>query len=285
MSKAEYSYLHLLRELINVEEESEDRTGTGTYSLFGRSIRADLSEGFPLLTTKKVSFKNVALELLFFLRGETNNNWLKERGCNIWTPWERADGDLGPVYGKQWTSWNAWKEKHLVGIPNYTAMIHTEKKIVNQVQGLIDEAKINPSSRRLLVSAWNPAELDSMVLPPCHYSWQIYIRNGKLSLLWNQRSADVPIGVPYNLASYSLLCHMLAHVLGYEVGEVIGNFGDAHVYKNQLGGVVEQIIRDPRPLPTLKINRKVDSIFDFQLEDFSIEGYDPHPAIKMPVAV
>lgn len=267
MSKIESDYLQLISKCLDEGTEVIDRTGVGTLAIVGETLRHDLSKGFPLLTTKKVYWKGVVAELLWFLRGDTNVRSLQEQNVHIWDAWADKDGNLGPVYGRQWVSWS------------------TDSWWVNQVQELIDEARRNPNSRRLLVSAWNVSDLPEMHLPPCHYSWEVHILNGKLNLIWNQRSVDVMLGLPFNIASYALLAHMLAHVLELEVGDLIFRGGNVHVYKNHIEGASTQLRRDPRPLPSLLINRKVTDIFDFKMEDFTIINYDPHPVIKMEVAV
>ncbi len=275
MSKIERDYLGLITKCLNEGVSQDDRTGVGTLSIVGETLRHNLQEGFPLLTTKKVYWKGVVEELLWFLRGETNVKPLQEKNVHIWDAWAKEDGSLGPVYGHQWVSWEGWIER-----PDDMYL-----RLHNQVQDLIDEARRNPNSRRLLVSAWNVADLDRMALPPCHYSWEVHILGGRLSLIWNQRSVDTLLGLPFNLASYALLAHMLAHVLELEVGDLIFRGGNIHVYKNHIEGALTQLQREPRALPTLKINRRVENIFDFKFEDFSLEGYDPHPPIKMEVAV
>lgn len=250
-----------------------DRTGTGTRSVFGYQMRFDLNEGFPLVTTKKVHFKSIAYELLWFLKGMTNVKWLQERGVHIWDEWADANGDLGPVYGAQWRSW-----------PNgYSAS--GEGQTIDQIANVINMINKNPDSRRLIVSAWNPAEIDSMKLPPCHCLFQFYVMNGKLSCLLYQRSCDSFLGVPFNIASYALLTHLIAHQCDLEVGEFIWTGGDCHIYSNHYEQVALQLSRHPRPFPQLVINRKPDSIDGYEYEDFEIVGYDPHPAIKAPVAV
>lgn len=245
-----------------------DRTGTGTKSVFGHQMRFDLSEGFPLVTTKKVHLKSIIVELLWFLTGSSNNNWLKERGVSIWDEWAREDGDLGPVYGVQWRSWPTPDGGH-----------------IDQIAEVVKQLKSNPDSRRIIVSAWNVADLSKMALMPCHAFFQFYVAEGKLSCQLYQRSADIFLGVPFNIASYALLTHMLAQQCALEVGDFIWTGGDCHIYSNHVEQVELQLSREPRPYPLLKILRKPDSIFDYRYEDFAIEGYDPHPAIKAPVAV
>ena len=245
-----------------------DRTGTGTKSVFGHQMRFDLAEGFPLVTTKKVHLKSIILELLWFLRGDGNAKWLQERGVTIWDEWARPDGDLGPVYGVQWRSWPTPEGGH-----------------IDQIAQVMQQLKTNPDSRRIVVSAWNVAELPKMALLPCHAFFQFYVANGKLSCQLYQRSADIFLGVPFNIASYALLTHMLAQQCDLDVGDFIWTGGDCHIYSNHHDQVREQLGRAPRPYPTLVIQRRPHSIFDYAYEDFAIEGYDPHPAIKAPVAV
>ncbi len=245
-----------------------DRTGTGTKSVFGYQMRFDLEEGFPLLTTKKLHLKSIIYELLWFLRGDTNVNYLHEHGVTIWDEWAGQDGELGPVYGHQWRSWPA---------PN--------GKSIDQISLLIEGIKTNPDSRRHIVSAWNPAEIDKMALPPCHALFQFYVANGKLSCQLYQRSADVFLGVPFNIASYALLTMMVAQVCRLKPGEFIHSFGDAHIYINHFEQVKEQLSRIPRPLPRMLVNPDVKDIFNFRYEDFKLEGYDPYPSIKAPIAI
>lgn len=318
MRHPEYAYLDLLQHILDTGVKKEDRTGTGTISIFGYQMRFDLSKGFPLLTTKRVPFKLIASELLWFIKGDTNIRYLLEHNNHIWDEWAfkkwvesneyngpdmtdfglraakdeefakvldeqmkifhvkvRTDdefakkyGELGPVYGKQWRSW-----------PNDNG------ETIDQLKNVIEQIKRNPNSRRLIVSAWNPAEVDEMALPPCHTLFQFYVAEGKLSCQLYQRSADVFLGVPFNIASYALLTHLIAHECGLEVGEFIHSFGDTHIYLNHIEQVKEQLSREPKALPTLKINPEKKSVFDIELDDLSIEGYDPHPTIKAPVAV
>ena len=261
-------YLDLLNHIKKVGVKKDDRTGTGTISTFGYQMRFPLSETFPLLTTKKVHLKSVIYELLWFLQGDTNIKYLQENGVKIWDEWADKKGDLGPVYGKQWRSWPT-----------------PDGKSVDQITKLIYDIKTNPDSRRLIVSAWNVAELDKMALCPCHCFFQFYVADGKLSCQLYQRSADVFLGVPFNIASYSLLTMMVAQVCDLKLGDFVHTFGDVHIYSNHVDQVNEQLSREPRPLPTMKINPNVRSIFDFKYEDFELIGYDPHPRISAPVAV
>ncbi|MHA6690106.1 thymidylate synthase [Devosia sp. A449] len=261
-------YLKLLADILETGTDKSDRTGTGTRSLFGYQMRFDLSQGFPLLTTKKLHLKSIVYELLWFIRGETNVRWLQEHGVKIWDEWADENGDLGPVYGSQWRSWPA---------PN--------GREIDQIANVIESIKTKPDSRRHIVSAWNPAEVDEMALPPCHCLFQFYVANGKLSCQLYQRSADTFLGVPFNIASYALLTHMVAQVTGLEVGDFVHTFGDVHLYSNHFEQAQLQLSREPRPLPTLKINPAVMRLEDFVFEDFTFEGYDPHPHIKAAVAV
>ena len=261
-------YLDLLRDVLENGAEKSDRTGTGTHSLFGRQLRFDLADGFPLVTTKKLHTRSIVHELLWFLRGETNIRYLKKNGVSIWDEWADANGDLGPVYGKQWRSWQG-----------------ADGRVVDQIAWLIDEIKRNPDSRRLVVSAWNVAELPKMALAPCHCLFQFHVANGRLSCQLYQRSADVFLGVPFNIASYALLTHLIAQVCDLAPGDFVHSFGDVHLYKNHVAQAQTQLARDPLPLPALKLNPDVRSIFDFRFEDIAIEGYSPHAAIKAPVAV
>lgn len=261
-------YLDLLQHVLDNGTVKHDRTGTGTKSVFGYQIRCNLADGFPLLTTKKVHLKSIIYELLWFLRGDTNVLWLQEHGVRIWNEWADENGELGPVYGHQWRSW-----------PDYNG------GTIDQIVQVVDQIKHNPDSRRMLVSAWNVAEVNKMALPPCHTMFQFYVANGKLSLQLYQRSADLFLGVPFNIASYALLLMMVAKVCGLEPGEFIHTFGDAHIYLNHFKQVKLQLTREPRPLPRMVINRDVTDIFDFKYEDFTIEGYDPYPLIKGVVSV
>jgi thymidylate synthase len=257
-----------MRHVLDHGAKKSDRTGTGTLSVFGYQMRFDLSEGFPLVTTKKLHLKSIVYELLWFLSGNTNNQWLKERGVSIWDEWAAPDGDLGPVYGYQWRSWPAPNGQH-----------------IDQIKEIIQTIKTNPDSRRIIVSAWNVADIPKMALAPCHAFFQFYVADGKLSCQLYQRSADIFLGVPFNIASYALLTHMVAQQCSLDVGEFIWTGGDCHLYSNHLEQVELQLSRKPYSLPQLKIHRKPDSIFDYQFEDFEIVGYESHPHIKAPVAV
>jgi len=277
-------YLALMQDIRDNGTDKGDRTGTGTRSVFGRQLRFDLSQGFPLLTTKKVHLKSVILELLWFLDGNTNNNWLAERGVSIWNGWALEDGDLGPIYGKQWRSWAC-----------------PDGSTIDQISELIQQIKSKPDSRRLIISGWNPADLPDeslsphdnvrngkAALPPCHTLFQFYVANGRLSCQLYQRSADYFLGVPFNIASYALLTHMIAQQCDLEVGDFVHTFGDVHLYQDHLADasiVDEQLTRTPRALPKLVIKRRPESIFDYRYEDFEVEGYDPHPAIRAAVSI
>jgi thymidylate synthase len=258
----------LMHHVLEHGAQKSDRTGTGTLSVFGYQMRFDLAEGFPLVTTKKLHLKSIIYELLWFLSGNTNNQWLKERGVSIWDEWAAPNGDLGPVYGYQWRSWPAPNGEH-----------------IDQIKEIIHTIKTNPDSRRIIVSAWNVADIPNMVLAPCHAFFQFYVANGKLSCQLYQRSADIFLGVPFNIASYALLTHMVAEQCNLQPGEFIWTGGDCHLYSNHLEQVKLQLSRTPYPLPSLKIHRKPESIFDYQFEDFEIVGYESHPHIKAPVAV
>jgi thymidylate synthase len=262
------AYLNLLRHVQDHGVEKRDRTGVGTRSIFGYQMRFDLSAGFPVLTTKRLHLKSIVHELLWFLKGETNTRYLKQHGVTIWDEWADENGDLGPVYGCQWRSWPA-----------------PDGGSIDQVSRLIENIRSDPDSRRLIVSAWNVSELPKMALPPCHLLFQLYVAEGRLSCQLYQRSADVFLGVPFNIASYSLLTMMVAQVTDLQPGEFVHTFGDAHLYTNHLEQAKQQLTRDPRPLPTMKINPDVRSIFDFQFDDFHLENYAPHPHIRAPVAV
>ena len=261
-------YHDLLRHVLQNGVKKEDRTGTGTISVFGYQLRCNLSEGFPLLTTKKLHTRSIIHELLWFLKGDTNIAYLRENGVSIWDEWADANGNLGPVYGKQWRSWPT-----------------PEGSSIDQISQLIHQIKTNPDSRRLIVSAWNVGEIPSMALPPCHLLFQFYVANGHLSCQLYQRSADLFLGVPFNIASYALLTEMVAQVCGLKAGDFVHTFGDVHIYSNHLEQVELQLSRTPRPLPRLHINPDVKDIFSFNYDDFRIENYDPWPAIKAPVAV
>jgi thymidylate synthase len=261
-------YLDLLRDVLENGARKGDRTGTGTRSVFGRQIRMDLAEGFPLLTTKKLHVKSIVHELLWFLRGDTNIAYLKEHGVSIWDEWADENGDLGPVYGKQWRAWPT-----------------LDGRTIDQIAQVIEQIQRNPDSRRMIVSAWNVGELDRMALMPCHALFQFYVANGKLSCQLYQRSADIFLGVPFNIASYALLTCMMAQVCGLERGDFVHTFGDLHLYSNHVEQAQEQLTRTPRPLPKLVLNPDVQSLFDFRFEDIRVVDYDPHPAIRAPVAV
>ncbi len=261
-------YHDLMARILDEGVKKSDRTGTGTLSVFGHQMRFDLSQGFPLVTTKKLHLKSIVHELIWFLTGDTNIKYLKDNGVGIWDEWADADGNLGPVYGKQWRSW-----------------ANPEGHSVDQISWLVNELKRNPDSRRLIISAWNPAEIEQMALAPCHCLFQFYVANGKLSCQLYQRSADVFLGVPFNIASYALLTHMLAQVCGLQPGDFVHTLGDSHLYSNHLDQARLQLSRDIRPLPSLRLNPDVKSIFDFRFEDIAIEHYDPHPHIKAAVAI
>ena len=261
-------YLDLMRTILDEGHYKADRTGTGTYSIFGYQMRFDLQQGFPLLTTKKLHLRSIIYELLWFLRGDTNIQYLHDHNVTIWDEWADENGDLGPVYGKQWRSWET-----------------PDGRTIDQITSLIEQIKRNPDSRRLMVSAWNPADVDQMALPPCHTMFQFYVSNGELSCQLYQRSADVFLGVPFNIASYALLTMMVAQVCGLKAKDFVHTFGDAHIYSNHVEQAKLQLSREPRALPQMRINPSVKSIFDFQYEDFTLENYDPHPHIKAEVAV
>ena len=261
-------YLDLLQHILDNGTEKSDRTGTGTISYFGYQMRFDLSKGFPLVTTKKLHLKSIIYELLWFLRGETNIKYLKEHGVSIWNEWADENGELGPVYGKQWRSWEG-----------------SDGKVIDQISDALKQIKNNPDSRRIIVSAWNVADLPKMALMPCHALFQFYVADGKLSCQLYQRSADVFLGVPFNIASYALLTMLIAQVCDLEPGDFVHTFGDVHIYSNHLEQVKLQLSRKPYPLPTMKLNPAVKNIFDFRFEDFILENYQHHPAIKAPVAV
>lgn len=261
-------YLDLMTHVLNDGALKGDRTGTGTRSVFGYQMRFDLADGFPMVTTKKLHLKSIVHELLWFLAGDTNIRYLRDNGVRIWNEWADPEGDLGPVYGKQWRSWTA-----------------PDGKMVDQISQLVEQIRSNPNSRRLLVSAWNVGELDAMALAPCHCLFQFYVAEGKLSCQLYQRSADVFLGVPFNIASYALLTQMIAHVTGLQPGDFVHTFGDAHLYLNHLEQAREQLGREPLPLPKLWLNPAVDDIFRFQFDDIRIDGYQAHPHIAAPVAV
>ena len=263
----ERQYLALLADILETGARRGDRTGTGTLGVFGRQMRFDLAKGFPLLTTKKLHRKSIILELLWFLRGDTNVRWLQERGVSIWDEWADETGELGPVYGKQWRSWTA-----------------PDGRVIDQIAGVVNSLKTNPESRRHIVSAWNPADVDDMALPPCHCLFQFFVADGKLSCQLYQRSADVFLGVPFNIASYALLTLMMAKVTGYEPGEFVHTLGDAHLYLNHLDQARLQLSREPLPFPTLRLADK-DDLLAFEYEDFKLEGYQAHPSIAAPIAV
>jgi thymidylate synthase len=261
-------YLELMKHVLDHGAHKSDRTGTGTLSVFGAQLRFDLNAGFPLLTTKKVHLRSIIHELLWFLKGDTNVQYLRENGVTIWDEWADAQGDLGPVYGYQWRSWPAADGRH-----------------IDQITQVIEQLRKNPDSRRLIVSAWNVGDLDRMALMPCHAFFQFYVAGGRLSCQMYQRSADLFLGVPFNIASYALLTLMMAQVCGLKPGEFVHTFGDTHLYLNHLDQAREQLTRTPRRLPVMRLNPAVRGIFDFKYDDFTLEGYDPHPAIKAPIAV
>ena len=262
------AYHDLLQRVLDDGVRKDDRTGTGTLAVFGHQMRFDLADGFPLVTTKKLHLKSIIHELIWFLRGDTNVRYLQENGVSIWDEWADANGDLGPVYGRQWRSWAA-----------------PDGGVVDQIAWVTDEIRRNPDSRRLIVSAWNPADIPKMALAPCHCLFQFFVAEGRLSCQLYQRSADVFLGVPFNIASYALLTQMMAQVTGLRPGEFVHTFGDLHLYSNHLEQAREQLRREPRPLPRMKLNPARTQLEDFVYEDFTLEGYDPHPAIKAPVAV
>ena len=263
-----HQYHNLMKEVLAKGAQKSDRTGTGTISVFGHQMRFNLADGFPMVTTKKLHLKSIIYELLWFLKGSTNNNWLKERGVSIWNEWTAPDGELGPIYGYQWRSWPAPNGKH-----------------IDQISEVLETIKKNPDSRRMIVSAWNVADIPRMALAPCHAFFQFYVADGKLSCQLYQRSADIFLGVPFNIASYALLTHMMAQQCNLEVGDFIWTGGDCHLYSNHLEQVDLQLSRNFFPLPKLNILRKPESIFDYEFEDFEILGYESHPHIKAPVAI
>jgi len=282
-------YLDLLRHVLDHGVDKADRTGTGTLSVFGWQMRFNLADGFPLVTTKKLHTKSIVRELLWFLRGDTNIGYLKEHGVGIWDEWADANGDLGPVYGKQWRAWSAGNSSANSSREDQKAAIHggtsQQEQVIDQIAWLIEEIKRNPDSRRLVVSAWNVADLPKMALQPCHALFQFHVANGRLSCQLYQRSGDIFLGVPFNIASYALLTHMIAQVTGLQAGDFVHTLGDAHLYKNHLEQAREQLTRAPLPLPRLKLNAVVQSIDEFRYEDIAIEGYQSHAAIKAPIAV
>ena len=261
-------YLDLLREVLEEGVVRDDRTGTGTRSVFGRQLRCDLADGFPVLTTKRLHLRSIIVELLWFLRGDTNVDYLHRHGVSIWDEWADEHGDLGPVYGSQWRSWPT-----------------RDGGSIDQIAAVVERIRSEPTSRRLIVSAWNVAEVDSMALPPCHALFQFYVAGGRLSCQLYQRSGDLFLGVPFNIASYSLLLMMVAQACGLEAGEFVHTFGDAHLYSNHVDQAREQLTREPRPLPRMRLNPDVGSVFDFTLDDFELVGYEPHPPIRAPIAV
>ena len=261
-------YHDLMRHVLEHGHVKTDRTGTGTRSVFGWQMRFNLADGFPVMTTKKLHLRSIIHELLWFLQGDTNIRYLKDNGVSIWDEWADANGDLGPVYGKQWRRWET-----------------PDGRLIDQVGQLVENLKKNPDSRRHVVSAWNPGDVDSMALPPCHCLFQFYVADGKLSCQLYQRSADIFLGVPFNIASYALLTHMIAQVCGYQVGDFVHTLGDAHLYSNHLDQARLQLSRDFRPLPKLVLNPEVNDLFAFRFEDIALEGYDPHPSIAAPIAV
>lgn len=276
---ADKQYFELAQHILDHGVEKSDRTGTGTLSVFGWQSRYDLTKGFPLLTTKRLHWPSIAHELLWYLRGDTNVKYLHENGVTIWDEWADEKGDLGPVYGKQWRDWTrGYGENHW-----HDAWYSEE--YYDQISEVIYQIRTNPDSRRLLVNAWNVGELDQMALPPCHFAFQFYVANGRLSCQLYQRSADVFLGVPFNIASYALLTHMIAHVTDLQVGDFIHTIGDAHIYTNHIEQIKTQLTREPRPLPTLNIKRQVIDIDDFRFEDFEIVGYEPHPKLTGKVAI
>jgi thymidylate synthase len=262
------AYLDLVQRVLDEGAEKSDRTGTGTLSIFGHQMRFDLSEGFPLVTTKRIHTRSVFGELLWFLRGDTNVRWLQDRSITIWDEWADAEGELGPIYGYQWRSWPAPDGTHL-----------------DQIAQVVDQIRANPDSRRHIISAWNVADIPQMALAPCHTLFQFYVADGRLSCQLYQRSADVFLGVPFNIASYALLTHMVAQVAGLRVGDFVHTLGDAHLYTNHLEQARLQLGREPRPLPLLRLNGAIKDLDAFELEDIEVEGYDPHPGIKAPIAV
>ena len=291
MNNVDKQYLDLCRHILDNGVEKSDRTGTGTLSTFGYQMRFNLAEGFPLLTTKKLHWPSIAHELLWFLSGDTNTKYLRENGVRIWDEWSDERGNLGPVYGHQWRRWSRpftdEEMSEYFRLAHYTHFPEIPKGFgeIDQIVQVIEQIRTNPDSRRLIVNAWNVGELDYMALPPCHLLFQFYVADGKLSCQLYQRSADVFLGLPFNIASYSLLTHMIAHVTGLEVGEFVHTLGDAHIYSNHVEQIKTQLEREPRSLPSLNIKRKVTDIDDFTFDDFEIVGYNPHPHIAGKVAV
>ena len=268
LNPGEQQYLDLLAHVLECGAEKSDRTGTGTHSVFGWQLRFALDESFPLLTTKKLHLKSIVYELLWFLRGDTNVKWLQERGVTIWDEWAGADGELGPVYGRQWREWHA-----------------PDGRVIDQIANVVEAIRRQPDSRRHIVTAWNPADVDRMALPPCHALFQFYVADGRLSCQLYQRSADLFLGVPFNIASYSLLTLMVAHVTGLRPGDFVHTLGDAHLYLNHFEQAREQLARSPRTFPRMRLNPAARDLFGFRYEDFILEGYEPHPAIRAPIAV
>jgi thymidylate synthase len=281
------AYLQLLQDILDNGESKEDRTGTGTLSVFGRQLRFDLAQGFPLVTTKKCHLKSIIYELLWFLKGETNIQYLKDNGVNIWNEWADEKGELGPVYGHQWRHWPIAPPRSgslVQGLQGHRSSGSVEE--IDQIAQVVESIQNNPDSRRHIVSAWNVAEVNKMALPPCHTMFHFYVhKDGRLSCQLYQRSADVFLGVPFNIASYALLTMMVAQVTGLKPGEFVHTFGDVHIYSNHIDQVKEQLSRKPRSLPTMALNPEVKSIFEFAYEDFTLENYDPYPGIKAPIAV
>lgn len=277
VNNAEKQYLDLCRHVLTKGVVKSDRTGTGTLSTFGYQMRFDLSEGFPLLTTKRVAWNSVVHELLWFLRGDTNTKYLLDNGVTIWNEWSDEDGELGPVYGEQWRSWAT--------VQCDEGDYFNGSGSIDQIANVIEQIRTNPDSRRLIVNSWNVGEINEMALPPCHFAFQFYVANGKLSCQLYQRSGDVFLGIPFNIASYALLTHMVAHVTGLEVGEFVHTIGDAHIYSNHVDKVETQLQRKPRALPTVKITKETDDIDSITISDILLDGYDPHPKIQAKVAI
>jgi thymidylate synthase len=269
------NYSELCERILSEGVSRQDRTGVGTISVFGAQLRFNLQDGFPLLTLKKTNFQSIAHELIWLISGSTNIKYLKENGVNIWDEWADENGDLGPVYGEQWREWHVC----------YNDEFQLDETVVDQLANVIEGIKTNPTSRRHMVNAWNVSQIESMALPPCHYCFQFYVAEGKLSCIFNMRSTDVALGLPYNIASYALLTHMIASICGLEVGELIYSGADVHIYNNQIDAVKKMLKRDSFTLPKLNINKNITDIDDFSIDDFSLEGYNCHPFIKIPVAV